>query len=53
MNPKWISEDKVLISLALQNISDNTMQWKENELADLDDSLITTKLWNNWAGFKK
>ena len=29
------------------------MQWKENELADLDDDLITTKLWNDWGGFKK
>jgi hypothetical protein len=53
MNPKWIIEDKVLISLTLQNISDDAMQWKENELADLDDNLITTKLWNDWAGFKK
>ena len=53
MNPKWIIEDKVLISLALQNISDDAMQWKENELANLDDDLITTKLWNDWAGFRK
>ena len=53
MNPKRIVEDKVLISLTLQNISDDTMQWKENELADLDDTLITTKLWTDWAGFKK
>ena len=27
MNPKQIIEDKVLISLALQNISDDAMQW--------------------------
>ena len=53
MNPKQIIENKVLIYLALQNISDNAMQWKENELADLDDDLITTKLWNDWAGFRK
>ncbi|KAF8636851.1 hypothetical protein AX14_010378, partial [Amanita brunnescens Koide BX004] len=53
MNPKRIIEDKVLISLALQNISDDAMQWKENELADLDDNLIMTKLWNDWAGFGK
>ncbi|KAF8632529.1 hypothetical protein AX14_010813 [Amanita brunnescens Koide BX004] len=53
MNPKWIIKDKVLISPALQNISDDAMQWKENELADLDDDLITTKLWNDWAGFRK
>jgi len=53
MNPKRIVENKVLISLALQNISDDAMQWKENELADLDDTLITTKLWTDWAGFKK
>ena len=31
MNPKQIVKDKVLISLALQNISNNAMQWKENE----------------------
>ena len=53
MNPKLIVEDKVLISLALQNISDDAMQWKENKLANLDDNLITTKLWTDWAGFKK
>ena len=33
MNPKRIIEDKVLISLALQNTSNDAMQWKENELA--------------------
>ncbi|KAF8699403.1 hypothetical protein AX14_000973 [Amanita brunnescens Koide BX004] len=53
MNPKRIVKDKVLISLTLQNISNDAMQWKENELADLDDNLIMTKLWNNWGGFKK
>ena len=53
MNPKQIVEDKVLISLTLQNISDDAMQWKENKLANLDDNLIMTKLWTNWAGFKK
>ena len=29
------------------------MQWKENELADLDNDSITTKLWNDWGGFQK
>ena len=53
MNPKRIIEDKVLISLTLQNISDDAMQWKENELANLDNNLITTKLWNDWAEFRK
>ena len=53
MNPKRIIKDKVLISLALQNISDDAMQWKESKLADLDDDLITNKLWNDWGGFKK
>jgi hypothetical protein len=41
------------LSLTLQNISDDAMQWKENELADLDDDSITIKLWNDWGGFKK
>ncbi|KAF8649329.1 hypothetical protein AX14_008693 [Amanita brunnescens Koide BX004] len=53
MNPKQIIEDKVLISLTLQNISDDAMQWKENKLANLDNNLITTKLWNDWAEFRK
>ena len=43
-NLKWIIEDNILISLALQNISKDAMQWKENKLADLDDDSITTKL---------
>ena len=53
MNPKQIVSDDVLISFTLQNISKDAKQWKENELADLDDDSITTRSWTDWEGFKK
>ena len=53
MNTKQITEDNILISLTLQSISEDAQQWKENELADLDDESVTTKSWTNWNGFKK
>jgi hypothetical protein len=53
MNPKQIVSDNILISLALQNISEEAEQWKENKLADLDDDSVTTKSWSDWGGFKK
>jgi hypothetical protein len=53
MNQKWIISDNILISLTLQNISKDAQQWKENELADLNDKTVTTKSWTDWNGFKK
>ncbi|KAF8630229.1 hypothetical protein AX14_011030 [Amanita brunnescens Koide BX004] len=53
MNQKRIITDDILISLALQNISKDAQQWKENELADLNNNAITTKTWLDWEGFKK
>jgi hypothetical protein len=41
-----------LILLALQHISEDTQQWKENEKMDLDDSTNVDKQWNDWTGFK-
>ncbi|KAF8695053.1 hypothetical protein AX14_001888 [Amanita brunnescens Koide BX004] len=53
MNQKQIITDNILISLTLQNISEDAQQWKENKLVDLNDNTITTKSWLDWEGFKK
>jgi hypothetical protein len=51
MNPQRITTDKTKILLALQNISKDAQQWKENEKTDLD-SIDSTKSYDDWAGFK-
>jgi hypothetical protein len=51
MNPQRITTDKTKILLALQNISDDAQQWKENEKTDLD-SIDSTKSYDDWMGFK-
>ena len=40
------------ILLALQHISDEAQQWKENEKTDLDDATNTDKRMDDWTGFK-
>ena len=52
MNPLRITTDKTKILLALQNISEDAQQWKENEKTDLDDTANVDKDYNNWTGFK-
>ena len=52
MNKNRINTEQLRILLALQNISDEAQQWKENEKADLDSATVTTKLWTDWTGFK-
>jgi hypothetical protein len=52
MNPQRITTDKTKILLALQNISEDAQQWKENEKTDLDDTTNVDKDYNNWTGFK-
>ena len=52
MNENRINTEQLRILLALQNISDEAQQWKENEKADLDSTTVTAKTWNNWTGFK-
>jgi hypothetical protein len=37
MNEQRISTNQLKILLALQHISEDTQQWKENEKTDLDD----------------
>ena len=44
MNENRINMEQLRILLALQNISDEAQQWKENEKADLDSATVTTKL---------
>jgi hypothetical protein len=51
MNPQRITTDKTKILLALQNISDDAQQWKENEKTDLD-RIDSIKSYNDWAGFR-
>ena len=52
MNENRINPEQLRILLALQNISDEAQQWKENEKADLDSTTVTAKMWNDWTGFK-
>jgi hypothetical protein len=51
MNPQRITTDKTKILLALQNISEDAQQWKENEKTDLD-SIDSMKSYDDWTGFK-
>ena len=43
MNTQRINTPELKILLALQHISDDTQQWKENEKSDLDDATNTDK----------
>jgi hypothetical protein len=52
MNEQRISTNQLKILLALQHISEDTQQWKENEKMDLDDDTNVDKQWNDWTGFK-
>jgi hypothetical protein len=52
MNEQRISTNQLKILLALQHISEDAQQWKENEKTDLDDSTNVDKQWNDWTGFK-
>jgi hypothetical protein len=52
MNVQRISTNQLKILLAIQHISEDIQQWKENKKMDLDDSTNTDKQWDNWAGFK-
>jgi hypothetical protein len=52
MNKQRISTNQLKILLALQHISEDTQQWKENEKTDLDDNTNVDKQWNDWTGFK-
>ena len=52
MNKNRINTEQLRILLALQNISDEAQQCKENEKADLDSATVTTKEWMDWTGFK-
>ena len=47
MNENRINMEQLKILLALQNISDEAQQWKENEKADLDSMTVTTKVWTD------
>ena len=44
--------EQLKILLALQNISDEAQQWKENEKVDLDSATVTTKVLMDWTGLK-
>jgi hypothetical protein len=52
MNEQRISTNQLKILLALQHISEDAQQWKENKKTDLDDDTNVDKQWNNWTGFK-
>jgi hypothetical protein len=52
MNEQRISTNQLKILLALQHISEDAQQWKENEKMDLDDNTNVDKQWNDWTGFK-
>jgi hypothetical protein len=52
MNKARIHSTQLKILLALQNISEDAQQWKENEKTDLDDATVTTKSWEDWTGFR-
>jgi hypothetical protein len=52
MNEQRISMNQLKILLALQHISEDAQQWKENEKTDLDDDTNVDKQWNDWTGFK-
>ena len=52
MNTQRINTNQLKILLALQHISDEAQQWKENEKTNLDDATNTDKRMNNWTGFK-
>ena len=52
MNQQWINNAQLKILLALQHISEDVQQWKENEKTDLDNAKVTTKTWEDWDGFK-
>ena len=52
MNENRINTEQLRVLLALQNISDEAQQWKENKKADLDSVTVTTKVWTDWTGFK-
>ena len=52
MNTQRINSNELKILLALQHISDDAQQWKENEKTDLDDATITDKRPDDWTGFK-
>ena len=43
MNTQRINSNELKILLALQHISDDAQQWKENEKTDLDDATVTDK----------
>ena len=52
MNQQWINNTQLKILLALQHISEDAQQWKENEKMDLDNPKVMTKTWEDWDGFK-
>ena len=52
MNTQRINSNELKILLALQHISDDAQQWKENEKTDLDDATVTDKRPDDWTGFK-
>jgi hypothetical protein len=52
MNKQRISTNQLKILLALQHISEDAQQWKENEKMDLDDNTNVDKQWNDWTGFE-
>jgi hypothetical protein len=52
MNEQRISTNQLKILLALQHISEDAQQLKENEKTDVNDNTNVDKQWNNWTGFK-
>ena len=52
MNQQRINNTQLKILLALQHISEDAQQWKENKKMDLDNAKVTTKTWEDWDGFK-
>ena len=52
MNQQRINNAQLKILLALQHISEDAQQWKENEKTDLDNPEVTTKTWEDWDSFK-
>ena len=48
MNQQQINNTQLKILPALQHISEDAQQWKENEKMDLDNTKVTTKTWEDW-----
>ena len=52
MNTQGINSNELKILLALQHISDDAQQWKENKKTNLHDATVTDKQPDDWTGFK-